>query len=528
MTEIESATSAGTVDDLVLSRRQTLILLVSVMIVALCGIVYELMIAAVSSYLIGNSVFQFSITIGLFMFAMGLGSWLTRWIDERLVSRFVAIEIAVALAGGISSSLLFLVFPFPGLYRPVMFSLIIVIGTLVGLEIPILARILSRSATWKQSIANVLSLDYLGALAGSVAFPLLLLPGLGLFRSSFVIGLLNIGVAFLAIHAFGKSLPGHRRLLISASLVLVALLAGFLASEWLTRFAEGQMYADRVIYRRQTPYQRIVVTENPRSGDVRLYLDKHIQFASIDEHRYHEALVHPVMSAPGPRRQVLILGGGDGMAVREVLKYPQVERIVLVDIDPAITRLCATFPPITRLNERSLQSHRLTIVNADAFTWVLQYMGEVADGQPLFDRVIIDLPDPHNEVLDKLYSREFYSMLRACLSPQGRIVVQASSPFFAREVFWCIRTTLEAASLEVRSYRIPMVSFGIWGFHLACPNSGCDWTIDIDGTHCRYLDNEVFRSSQYFGKDVSRIDTPVNRTFEPRLYLLYEKSMRKR
>jgi len=514
-------------DEPPLIKSQTVLLLISVMIVALCGIVYELIIAAVSSYLIGNSIYQFSITIGLFMFAMGLGSWLTKWINRDLVSRFIMIEIAVALVGGICSSLLFLVFPYYSFYRPVMFGLIIVIGTLVGLEIPILARILSRSATWKHSIANVLSLDYLGALFGSVGFPLLMLPMLGLFRSSFAIGLLNVSVAILAIVVFGKSLKGYWRLLISAIVVLCILVAGLVMSEYLTRFAEGQMYGDSVVYRKHTRYQRVVVTQNQRSNDVRLYLDKHIQFASIDEHRYHESLVHPVMSLPGSRSNVLILGGGDGMAVREILKYPEVKTITLVDIDPAVTKLCSTFEPIRRLNQGSLDNSKLTVVNADAYNWLMEYLGSIDAQHPPFDRVIIDLPDPHNEVLDKLYSVEFYKILRACMSEDGFMVSQCSSPFFAREVYWCIRTTMEAANWEARSFRIPMVSFGIWGFHLCAAKPGADWTMNIDESMCRYMSDEVFQSCTHFGLDIARLETPVNRTLEPKLYMMYEKSLNK-
>ena len=512
----------------VLVKKQTLLLMISVMVVALCGIVYELIIAAVSSYLIGNSIYQFSITIGLFMFAMGLGSWLTKWINKNLISKFIMIEITVALIGGICSSLLFLMFPYYTLYRPVMFSLIIVIGTLVGLEIPLLARILSRSTSWKHSIANVLSLDYLGALIGSVGFPLLMLPMLGLFRSSFAIGLLNISVALLAIIVFGKTLQGYWKLLVSAVTVLVLLLVGLFLSESLTKFAEGQMYADNVIFHKQTEYQRIVVTHSQRNNDVRLYLDKHIQFASIDEHRYHESLVHPVMSFPGSRKNVLILGGGDGMAVREILKYPEVERITLVDIDPVITELCATFEPIRKLNEGALDSDKLVVVNEDAFSWLRDYMGEISEQKPAFDRVIIDLPDPHNEALDKLYSKEFYHIVRQSMSADGYMISQCSSPFFAREVYWCIRTTMEAAEFNVKSFRIPMVSFGIWGFHICAASSQPDWSNDIDESMCKFMSNELFESCTHFGKDISRIEMPVNRTLEPKLYSLYEKNLNRK
>lgn len=511
-----------------LSKKQSAVLMVSVIVVALCGIVYELIIAAVSSYLLGNSIYQFSMTIGFFMFAMGIGSYASKWVHGELVSSFIAIEIIVALIGGFCSSLLFLMFTYPSLYQPVMFGLIIVIGSLVGLEIPLLARVLSRSTEWKESIANVLSLDYLGALIGSVAFPLLMLPTLGLFQSSFAIGLLNVSVAIVSILVFGKSLPRFRLLLTAAILVLVSLVVGLFASDYLTRFAESQLYADKVIYLEQTPYQRIVVTENGGNHEIRLYLDKHIQFASVDEYRYHESLVHPVMSAAGPRNNVLILGGGDGLAVREVLKYDDVERITMVDIDPAITQFCARFAPIVRLNQSSLDSEKLNVVNEDAFSYLLDYCGKLGPGFEKFDRVIIDLPDPHNEALDKLYSKEFYEIVRSCMTPDGYMVCQCSSPFFAREVFWCINRTMEAASFGVTPYRIPMVSFGIWGFNLCSANGEPVQSVEINGSMSRYLTSEIFEDSQRFGKDITRLESsPINRTFEPKLYSLYVKSLKK-
>jgi spermidine synthase len=287
------------------------------------------------------------------------------------------------------------------------------------------------------------------------------------------------------------------------------------------------MYADRVVFMKQTPYQRIVVTENSRNKEIRLYLDKHIQFASIDEYRYHEALVHPLMSIDGSRNNVLILGGGDGMAVREVLKYPDVERITMVDIDPAITEFCSSFTPIVRLNEGALKNEKLTVINQDAFSYLLDYAGKSGPGFERFDRVIIDLPDPHNEVLDKLYSKEFYEIVRGCMTPNGHMVCQCSSPFFANQVFWCINRTMEAASFGVTPFRIPMVSFGIWGFNLCSADGTPVTSVEIESSKCRFLTSQIFEDSQRFGKDIAKIEgSPVNRTFEPKLYSLYLKSLR--
>lgn len=244
-----------------LSARQTSVLLLSILIVALCGIAYQLIISTVSSYLLGNSVYQFSLTIGFFMFAMGVGSYLSKMLSEDLLLNFISIEIAISLVGGVCSLLLLLAFPFArALYETTMFSLIFIIGALVGMEIPILTGILTHKQGIRDSIANVMSLDYIGALIGAVAFPLFLLPHLGLIRSSFAIGLISILTALINIWFFRHQLKSPR-LMTAISLAVLVLLVGFTAyGSQLSSFAEKHLYFDQVIYQKQTQYQRIVVT----------------------------------------------------------------------------------------------------------------------------------------------------------------------------------------------------------------------------------------------------------------------------
>ena len=512
-----------------LTPHQTAWLLLSVLIVALCGIAYELIIAAVSSYLLGNSVAQFSITIGLFMFAMGIGSYLTKFIHTQLVERFIQIEIAVALVGGLSAAILFVVFPYYALYKPVMYGLILLIGTLVGLEIPLLTRILSRSASFSESLAHVLSLDYIGALIGSVSFPLLLLPSLGLFRSSFAIGLLNISVAAIALTMFRVSHPTVQAYWKYAMLVICILLAGLLASGLITQFAEGQLFADEMIYSEQTPYQRIVLTSHPRNGEVRLYLDGHLQFAALDEHRYHESLVHPVMSIGKPPKKILVLGGGDGLAIREILKFKSVESIELVDIDPSMTDLSKRFEAIRKLNLDSLFDSRVQIIHADAFNYVQQAYARLKNTGQWYDRIIIDLPDPHSEVLNKLYCKEFYKLLYRILSDDGAFVTQSSSPVITREAFWCIEATIQDADFRVVPYRTHLNSFGEWGFQIAVKTTN---DVDLNAIKLakvsrKYLSDEIFEGSQIFALDDGRLPSPINSLFEPKLYMLYELGLAK-
>ncbi len=498
-----------------LKPKQLAILQLAVLVVALCGIAYELIIATVSSYLLGNSVYQFSITIGLFMFAMGVGSYVTRAFDAELVSKFITIEILVSLIGGLSSTLLFVVFPWTVFFQPTQYTLIIIIGALVGAEIPILTRVLSESEDLRDSIAKVLSLDYLGALIGSVSFPLLLLPKLGLFRSSFVIGLLNIGVAIFTIFLFWKTLKRPKLLLTVSVLLTVALIGGMFGGSAINAYAEGQLFAEHIIHREQTPYQRIIVTKDEHTERIRLFLDGHLQFAEVDEYRYHEALVHPVMSIDGPKDNVLILGGGDGLAIREVLKYgDQVKQIDLVDIDPAMTRLCHDFPPIRKLNKGGLKNPKVKIHHTDAFTFV-------KNRRATYDRVIIDLPDPHNEALNKLYSVEMYKMVKRAMKPVAHMVSQSSSPFFTREAFWQIGHTVAAAGLDVFSYHITVPSFSIWGFTLASSGMPVPRKFDLGTIEMRYLTAELMNSAGVFPKDSGRVKVAVNSIFEPTLYENY-------
>ena len=481
---------------------------------ALCGIAYELIISTVSSYLLGNSVYQFSLTIGFFMFSMGVGSYLSKLLADNLIQNFIAVEIAISLIGGVCSLLLLMTFPYTrALYETVMFSLIFSIGALVGMEIPILTSILSNKHSTRDSIANVLSLDYFGALIGSVAFPLLLLPHLGLIRSSFAIGLINIFTALINIHFF-KAFLTKPRLMQGISLGVLSMLVLFTVfGTRLSSYAEQHLYFDQVIYKKQTKYQRIVLTQSQTDPDKRLYIDGHIQFSSRDEYRYHESLVHPLMSIPGKRDNILVLGGGDGLAIRELLKYEDIELIHLVDIDAEMTRISSTLPMLTKLNKHSLDDKKVTVFNQDAFSFINQ--AGIA-----YDRVIIDMPDPHNEAINKLYSKEFYTMIRKRLSSNGIVVTQSSSPFFTPRTFWCIEKTLDYVFDDTLSFHASIPSFGIWGFHLAGASNQIPNTFNFN-VKTRFINEDVMNAAMIFADDIAKIDVPVNSIMEPKLYQLY-------
>ena len=497
-----------------LPQKQAVVLLGSILVVALCGIVYELIIGTVSSYLLGNSVYQFSLTIGFFMFAMGVGSYVSRFIEGNLVQAFIWVELILAFVGGMCSISLFMLFPYaPWFYTVGMFGFISTIGFLVGLEIPILTRILSERSTTRQSISDVLSLDYIGALVGSVAFPILLLPSLGLITASFAIGLTNAGVALLNLFWLRDHLDNFNRMLgyVVATIVLLFVLT--LSASKITGFAQDHLYFDRIVWRDQSQYQTLVVTNTWKKNDLRLFIDGHLQFAETDEYRYHEALVHPVLSWGTAPESVLILGGGDGLAIREVLKHPSVNHIDLVDLDPEMTRLGSEFAPLVRLNGGSMGTDILTVYNQDAFLFV-------KEAGRKYDRIIIDFPDPHNEALSKLYSVEFYAMVSAIMEDGGTLVTQSSSPFFAPHSFWTVGLTLEELFPEVVSYNTPIPSFGIWGFHLASKLP--DGTLGPLPDGLRSITRDSFAGAQSFTTDLQpRRDLEVNSIFNPTIYEQY-------
>ena len=434
-------------------------LLASVFVVAACGLVYELAAGALASYVLGDSVLQFSTIIGSYLFAMGVGSWLSRFFDRQLPAHFLRIELMVALVGGLMPAALFLANAFaPGAFRFLLYALVLAVGTLVGLEIPLVMRILRRNVALKDLVSQVLTFDYLGALAVSVAFPLLLVPRLGLIRTGLLFGLMNAAVALWALWLFRHELRRLRAHVVASLLTLATLAAAFAGAGRITTLAEDNFYQDSIVFSATSPWQRIVVTHG-RAGH-RLFLNGNLQFAERDEYRYHEALVHPAMAAHGAARKVAVLGGGDGMAVREVLRHPGVDSVTLVELDPHMTRLFSQHETLARLNGGSLASPKVRIVNADAFKWLEQ-------SREMFDVIVVDFPDPTNFSIGKLYTQSFYALLEQRLSASGYAVIQTTSPLVARQSFWTVVTTLESVGLRVVPYHAHVPSFGEWGFVIA-------------------------------------------------------------
>ena len=488
-------------------------LLASVFVVAACGLLYELAAGALASYLLGDSVLQFSTIIGTYLFAMGVGSWLSRYFERQLPAHFLRIELLVALIGGLLPATLFIANAYaPGAFRFLLYGMVLVVGTLVGLEIPLVMRILKRNVALKDLVSQVLTFDYLGALAVSLAFPLLLVPHLGLIRTGLLFGLMNALVALWAVWLFRWELRRLRAHVAACVMVLGLLLAALVGAEQITSFAEDKFYQDRIVFTAASPYQRIVVTQG-RAGH-RLYLNGNLQFAQQDEYRYHEALVHPAMAAHGAPRKVAVLGGGDGMAVREVLRYPSVESVTLVELDPAMTQLFTDNPTLARLNGGALRDPRVKVVNADAFGWL-------QEGQDTFDVIVVDFPDPTNFSIGKLYTNSFYALLDKRLAASGYAVVQTTSPLVARHSFWTVVQTIESVGLRTTPYHAHVPSFGEWGFVIA---SRRPWRLPeaLPGG-LQFLSPSTLPLLLDFPLDMARVPAEVNRLSNQALVYTYER-----
>lgn len=510
-----------------LSRIQKNLLLIATAVCSGCGLAAELLLGTLASYLVGNQALSYGLAVGGFLAAMGIGAYLSRFIakdlevtndpslTQSLLLNFVKFELLIAPLTALLPLALFGLFVIDG---PLWLGLLLVttlLGTLAGLDAPLLTRILEKDEGVGDALAGVLALDYLGALIGSLIFPVLLLPFFGLFTSAALIGSLPAFMVFV----MGWFFPELRTWGKWGLLIGVLLCAFAPVTIWLSNNLENNLYNAPIVARIQSPYQRIVLTR--QGQDVRLFLDGDLQLSTLDEYRYHEALVHPAIAASyeekkklekavnseDPSLSVLVLGAGDGMALREVLKWPQVKRVLLIDLDEAVVKLAKNYPFLARVNHHALEDPRVETIYADAFITLPKLTEK-------FDTIIADFPDPDREVLAKLYAQGFYKSLLPRLAPNGVFVTQASSPFFAPRVLSCIATTLESIGLSTYPYTIDVPSFGPWGFVLASHRSlqPETWELPIE---TRFLTKALLSSLFHLPADIQLGNVEINRLSHP-------------
>jgi spermidine synthase len=445
---------------------------------------------------------------------MGVGAWLSKHVEERLAERLIDCQIAASFVGGLGGPILYLTFAHSAHVRLVLYALVATTGVLVGAELPLLMRVLRRRVGWKDVVPRVLSLDYAGALVGALLFALVLLPNLGILRTGVLFGVLGVLTGLWGTWVLSSSLE-TRPLRFRGGLALVVLGGALFASQRIATVADEALLLHPVAFTKQTAYQRIVLTQ-ARSG-VSLFLDGNLQFASIDEYRYHEALVHPAFSVAERKENVLVLGGGDGLAVREILRHPEVKSVTLVDLDKGMTALARELPLLRELNKSSLFDPRVRVVNDDAMVWIAQ---DHADIPKKFDVVIVDFPDPNNFALGKLYTVRFYRLLLERLAEGGVVSVQSTSPLVARRSFWCVVRSIEAAGFTARPYHALVPSFGEWGFVLA-GRGALPLPSHVPGG-LKYLTDATVASLFDIAPDMAAVPVEVNRLNNQMLVRYYE------
>lgn len=488
----------------------------SVFVLSLCGIIYELILGSLASYLVGNPVLQYSITIGFFLSSMGLGSYLSRYFNKNLIFTFIIIEIILGLVGGISVLIIYYYFSLSSIFYYLHIFFLVFIGTLVGLEIPLITRVLKQYGDLKDIIANVLTLDYIGGLVGSLAFPLLLYPFLGRLATSFVTGILNTVVAMILVFTFipVKDIKKVIWFPVIAIIIMITMLSYHNALE---HGLEQRLYEDDIVFSKRSKFQKIVLTRH--RNDFRLYLDGSLQFSSSDEYRYHEMLILPgIFCAKRPIKDVLIMGGGDGLAVKNLVSFSFIQSIDLVELDPEMIHLARQHASLSTLNNHSLRDPRVKIYIMDAFQYIRQTPKK-------YDFIIADFPDPHDEMIAKLYSREMYHFIQKRMHPNSVFVTQSTSPLFAGEAFWNIHFTMKEVFHEVIPYHVFIPSFGEWGFNIASFKK-----CEIDKIRLkqkekefRYFSQKTWERALIFAKDEINSKKYVTSFNSPRVFQDYLK-----
>jgi spermidine synthase len=486
------------------ATRWRAVLLAAVAACAACGIVYELALLTLSASLHGGGVVAMSLIVAGYVAALGAGALLVKPLLQRAAATFIAVETVLAVTGGLSAAALYVAFAFIGGSLWVLAAGTALIGCLVGAEVPLLMTLLQRGRTSGATdtgrvLANLNAADYLGALIGGLVWPFLLLPQLGMIRGAAATGIINLGAAAVVAVFLLRHIVSAREL--AAALAVLAAALGLLVTllvraDGIQTSTRQRLYADPIVAFERSAYQEIVVTR--RGNDTRLYLDGGLQFSTRDEYRYTESLVYPALGDSA--RSALILGGGDGLAARELLRQPGIETIVQVELDPAVIDVGRT--TLREANAGALDDPRVDVVIGDAMTWLRDPPADVVPPGG-FDAVIVDLPDPDTPVLGRLYSTEFYALVTRALAVDGLMAVQAGSPFSTPTAFWRTVSSIGAAGYAVTPYHVHVPTFGDWGFVLARRGPTAPTPrVPADAPTLRFLDQQVLDAATVFAGDM--------------------------
>ncbi|NQZ75803.1 MAG: polyamine aminopropyltransferase [Ekhidna sp.] len=499
------------------------ILKVALFATGLAGIVAEYTLSTLATYFLGDSVFQWTMIVSIMLFSMGLGSKISKWLEKNLLEKFVWLEFSLSI---VASNVTIIVYVFFALYDNttfIIYLLSVLVGLLIGMEIPLVVRLNERFQNLKVNISSALENDYFGSLAGGVFFAFLGLPYLGLTYTPLILGIVNFSVAMSLVYVIWNELEPvvKKRLIIYSSFVLVLLVLSGLFAKRIVEWGDRIRYQDPIVYSEQSRYQKIVLTY--AGGDYWLFLNGHQQLSTFDEALYHEPLVHPLVQLHPQPLRILILGGGDGAAARELLKYDEIASITLVDLDPSVTNLAMNHPVLVNINQGALSNEKVEVINQDGFTF-LEGVKEP------YDLIIADFPDPRTVDLGRLYSKEFYWLCRKALNPEGLMITQAGSPYYAKEAFECIDKTMASAGFHTLQLHNHVLTLGEWGWVIG---SKLDRDlkedlkeISIEDLETKWLTNEALTGLVSFGKQVfksSETVVDVNQIHSPVLYKYYLK-----
>lgn len=499
------------------------ILKTSIFATGLSGIVAQYILSTLASYFLGDSTVQWALTVSIMLFAMGLGARVSKYIDNNLLTKFIFLEFALSLFVSFSSLFVYLFASYSVYLGILIYSLTIIIGFLIGLEIPIVIRLNDQFENIKVNISTILEKDYYGSLLGGIFFAFVGLPYLGLTYTPFVLGFINFAVAFLLFYMLYKE-SGEKfrnKIIAFAVFVVVFISLGITYAKPIILFGEQKRYVEKVVFAEQSRYQRIVLTQ--WKSDYYLFINGNKQLSTVDEEMYHEPLVHPIMKLAKEHKNILILGGGDGCAVREILKHDNVEHVTLVDLDPMITQLAKENEILVGINKRSLFDPRVKVVNTDGLNFL-------EESKEFYDLIIVDLPDPRTLELAKLYSLEFYHLCKYRLKTNGFVITQAGSPYYASRAYKTIDKTIESAGFATLPIHNQVLSFGEWGWIIGAKNMSKEelktnfLNIKFGDLPTRWINEEALYLLSSFGKDIFDDDNTElrpNKISNPILYRYY-------
>lgn len=489
----------------------------------LSGIVAEYVLSTLATYFLGNSVLQWTMIVSIMLFSMGVGARITKIMDGNLLEKFIWIEIALSILASFVSLITYTTAIYSVYTGFVIYGLCVIIGLLIGMEIPLVIRINDSFETLKINVSSMMENDYYGSLLGGVFFAFVGLPFLGLTYTPFVLGFVNYAVAIVLLSVLWKDLGYQVKMRLSTAnaAVLLMLVLGITGANKVIAHGEEVRYKDRVIFSEQTKYQKLVITQS--NSDYWLFINGNQQLSTVDEIMYHEPLVHPLLKLHPNPKDVLILGGGDGCAAREILKYNVVEKITLVDLDPEMTNLALVHPVLSEINQHALEHEKVTTINQDGYSFLEKE-------NKYYDIIIIDLPDPKSIELGRLYSYEFYKLCRKVLRPNGLIVTQSGSPYFAARAFKCIENTMSEAGFSTVPIHNQVITLGEWGWILGSKSLTKEQfkkalvNLEFEDIPTKWINNEAMTLMTSFGKDftINKKDSiEINTIHNPVLFKYY-------